>query len=121
MKINVCAGDRIEFNEVPEECDYGDFYGVVLIVKPDHNEVVVEVLSKVNDGFLKTLSFDLDGSSWDRSGGWKRERENPQWLESEEVAKPEPTEVEVLKARVSELEKAYEGLEKAYFELLASV
>lgn len=65
-------GDSVPWNEIPEF--YNDSYhrefpppdGIVTDVFPDNNRVIVHC-----DGYW--IDFDLDGSSWDSTGRWKRD------------------------------------------------
>jgi hypothetical protein len=74
MTINLPKiGDTVPWNEIPEFW-YNDFYhrefpppdGVVVDVFPDSNYCIVQC-----DGYF--IHFDIDGSSWDSTGQWKRE------------------------------------------------
>ena len=135
MKINVKPGDLLEFNEIPAE--YGtdecplEFRGKVLVVDQEQN--IVEVLVQVHctckeancpykshdEWFARyTIFFDLDGSSWDHNGEWKRECEDPQWIESEtEAPNPEEdpcNECASLRMQLKYLQTKYKILQKLH-------
>ncbi len=55
---------QILFNECP---DTGSSEGTVIDIQVDQNQV------KVLTAEQKTITFDLDGSSWDQTGTYKRE------------------------------------------------
>ena len=71
-------GDKVSWDEIPEwfnsfNEDQQPEDGTVVGVDQTYGWVFVEVTSWDGEGYnTETLTFHLDGSSWDLTGEWKR-------------------------------------------------
>lgn len=66
-------GDSVPWNEIPVPFNNVSYYpkdGIVISVDEKTNTVYVDV---EYNHTVDTLVFDLDGSSWDETGHWKRD------------------------------------------------
>lgn len=79
-------GDSVPWNEIPEfynDLSFSPPDGIVVDVFPDSNYCIVQC-----DDYY--IHFDIDGSSWDSTGQWKRDF---QWGYQREQVNQEQNEV----------------------------